>query len=255
MSYLPDLSVLLVAGFGVFLIAFMKGAFGGGLAIVGIPVLSLVMDPISAGAVLAPLFVLMDMAALYYWRPSTWSKIDLVLLLPGLAVGTGIGFLLLNVMDRSLVAIIIATITLGFTGLWFRGGGKIVQKPRSKVKAVVAGTASGVTSMMAHSGGPPVAMYLLPLGLPKAVYAGTSSSFFAAGNVMKAIPWLTLAKPGTDLWTLMALCLPVIPLGVWAGYALHERLDQKQLYRLCYALLTMTALKLMWDGLRGFGLV
>lgn len=253
MSYLPDPSVLLVAGFGVFLIAFMKGAFGGGLAIVGIPVLSLVLDPLSAGAVLAPLFVLMDIAALYYWRPSTWSKTDLALLLPGLACGTAIGFLLLKVIDRHMVAIVIATITLAFTALWFRGGGRIVQRPRSAIKAVFAGTASGVSSMMAHSGGPPVAMYLLPLGLPKAVYAGTSSSFFAAGNLMKVAPWLVLAKPTTELWTLMGLCLPIIPLGVWAGYALHERLDQKQLYRLCYALLTVTALKLLWDGLHGYG--
>jgi len=188
MSYLPDPSVLLVAGFGVFLIAFMKGAFGGGLAIVGIPVLSLVLDPISAGAVLAPLFVLMDIAALYYWRPSTWSKADLVLLVPGLACGTAIGFLLLKVIDRSMVAILIATITLAFTALWFRGGGRIVQRPRSPIKAMLAGTASGVSSMMAHSGGPPVALYLLPLGLPKAVYAGTASSFFAAGNLMKVAP-------------------------------------------------------------------
>ena len=250
---MPDPSVLLVAAFGVFLIAFMKGAFGGGLAIIGIPVLSLVMDPIAAGALLAPLFVVMDAVALYYWRPKTWSKIDLVWLVPALGLGIAIGFMLMKVVDRHSFAIIIALITLVFTGLWFRGGGKIVQQPRSKAKAVIAGTASGITSMVAHSGGPPVAMYLLPLGLPKAVYAGTSSSFFAAGNLMKAAPWLALAKPGMEVWTLMALCLPVIPLGVWAGYALHERLDQKQLYRLCYGLLTVTALKLLWDGLRGYG--
>ena len=40
----------------VFLISFMKGAFGGGFAIIGIPLLALVMDPITAGALLAPLF-------------------------------------------------------------------------------------------------------------------------------------------------------------------------------------------------------
>jgi uncharacterized protein len=252
---MPDLSLLLVAALGVFLIAFMKGAFGGGLAIIGIPVLSLVMDPITAGALLAPLFVLMDAVALYYWRPKTWSRIDLMLLVPALALGTGLGFLLMKVVDQHTFAIIIAFITLIFTGLWFRGGGEIVQRPRSKVKALVAGTASGVTSMVAHSGGPPVAMYLLPLGLSKAVYAGTSSSFFAAGNLMKAAPWLMLAKPTAELWTLMLWCLPLIPLGVWSGYRLHEKLDQKQLYRLCYALLTVTAVKLLWDGLGGYGLV
>ncbi|MDA6584446.1 hypothetical protein OSK85_25640, partial [Escherichia coli] len=57
---LPAPFVLAVALAGVFLIAFMKGAFGGGFAIVGIPLLSLAMDPIAAGALLAPLFVIMD---------------------------------------------------------------------------------------------------------------------------------------------------------------------------------------------------
>jgi len=252
---MPDLSVLLVAAGGVFLISFMKGAFGGGLAVIGIPFLALVMDPIAAGALLAPLFVVMDVVALYYWRPGTWSKIDLMLLLPGLAAGLGIGFLLMSAIDRNAVAIAIALITLAFAALWFRGGGRIEQRLRSKPKALIAGTASGITSMIAHSGGPPVAMYLLPLGLPKAVYASTSSSFFAAGNLMKALPWLALAKPNAGLWTLMGLCLPVIPLGVWAGYRLHERLDQGQLYRLCYTLLVVTAFKLLWDGLRSYGVL
>jgi uncharacterized membrane protein YfcA len=50
---LDPLSIL-VAALGMFLIAFMQGAFGGGFAIIGIPLLSLVMEPITAGAVLAP---------------------------------------------------------------------------------------------------------------------------------------------------------------------------------------------------------
>ena len=63
---LPAPFVLAVALAGVFLIAFMKGAFGGGFAIVGIPLLSLAMDPIAAGALLAPLFVIMDITALRF---------------------------------------------------------------------------------------------------------------------------------------------------------------------------------------------
>ena len=72
---------------GVFLIAFMKGAFGGGFAIISIPLLALVMDPLTAGALLAPLFVAMDLFALQYWRPSTWSKPDLKVLLPSTDIG------------------------------------------------------------------------------------------------------------------------------------------------------------------------
>jgi hypothetical protein len=34
----------------------------------------------------------------------------------------------------------------------------------------------------------------------------------------------------------MALCVPAVPAGVWAGWRLHERLDQRALYRTCYAI-------------------
>jgi uncharacterized membrane protein YfcA len=252
---MPEISVLAVAACGVCLIAFMKGAFGGGFAIIGIPLLSLVMDPLAAGTLLAPLFVVMDACALYYWRPSTWSKIDLLWMVPGLAVGIGLGFLTLKIANGHAIAILMSAIILFYIALWLKGGGRIAEHPRHGAKALFAGTTSGISSMVAHSGGPPATMYLLTLGLPKAVYAGTLSTFFAVGNAMKAVPWLMLGQPSGALWILMGLCLPVIPLGVWAGYRFHERLNQQQLYRVCYALLFVTALKLLWDGLRGYQII
>jgi uncharacterized membrane protein YfcA len=106
--------------------------------------------------------------------------------------------------------------------------------------------------MVAHSGGPPLAMYLLPLGLGKQIYAGTTSLFFTVGNATKAVPWLLVANPTTGVWTLMAVCLFAVPAGVWLGWRLHGRLDQRQVYRACYGLLVVTALKLLWDGVSGY---
>ena len=144
----------------------------------------------------------------------------------------------------------IALITLVFAGLWFTGGGEVVVRPRSVPKALAAGPGSGVTTMVAHSGGPPLALYLLRLGLPKEQYAGTTSIFFALGNLLKFIPWLWVTRTSSELWWLMAISLPVIPLGVWLGWRLHEKLDERQLYRLCYAMLVVTALKLLPDYAR-----
>jgi uncharacterized membrane protein YfcA len=245
-------ATVLIAFAGVFLICFMKGAFGGGFSIVGIPLLSLVMDPVTAGGLLAPLFVAMDLFALRYWKPSTWSKPDLALLLPGLVIGIGIGYLLFRVLDHRAVAIVMATITLIFVGLWLAGGSEVKIRPRSPPKAIAAGLAAGITTMVAHSGGPPLAMYLLPLGLSKEVYAGTTSLFFTVGNATKAVPWLLLVKPAGNVWILMAACLLAIPTGVWLGWRLHGRLDQHQIYRACYGLLVVTALKLLWDGVSGY---
>ena len=175
----------------------MKGAFGGGFSIVGIPLLSIVMDPVTAGGLLAPLFIAMDLFALRYWKPSTWSKPDLVLLLPGLVVGIALGYAAVSLprsprdLDRD---------GGDHPGLCrpvaFCGAETTIQ-PRSTPKAIGAGLASGVTTMVAHSGGPPLAMYLLPLGLTKEIYAGTTSLFFTVGNATKAVPWLLLVRPTT----------------------------------------------------------
>ena len=221
-------ATILVAFVGVFLICFMKGAFGGGFSIVGIPLLSIAMDPVTAGGLLAPLFIAMDLFALRYWKPATWSKPDLVLLLPGLVIGIAFGYLVFRVLDHRAISIVMATITLIFVGLWLVAGAQVTTRPRSTPKAVTAGLASGITTMVAHSGGPPLAMYLLPLGLSKEIYAGTI------------------------VWTLMAVCLFANPTGVWLGWRLHGKLDQHQIYRVCYGLLVVTALKLLWDGVCGY---
>jgi uncharacterized membrane protein YfcA len=234
-------ATILVAFAGVSLICFMKGAFGGGFSIVGIPLLSFVMDPVTAGGLLAPLFIAMDLFALLYWKPSTWSKPDLVLLLPGLVVGIAVGYLVFRFLDHRAIAILMAVVTLIFVGLWFAGSGEATIRPRSKPKAVAAGLSSGITTMVAHSGGPPLAMYL-----------GTTSLFFTVGNATKAVPWLLLVRPTGNALALMSICLAAIPAGVWLGWRFHGRLDQRQLYRVVYALLVVTALKLLWDGISGY---
>lgn len=245
-------TTILVTFAGVFLICFMKGAFGGGFAIVGIPLLSLVMDPVSAGGLLAPLFIAMDLFSLRYWKPSTWSRPDLRLLVPGLVVGIGVGYMLFRVLDHRAISIVMAVVTLIFVGLWLWRGAEVAVQPRSAPKAVAAGLTSGITTMVAHSGGPPLAIYLLPLGLSKQVYAGTTSMFFTVGNIVKAAPWLALATPVGAVWKLMAICLLAVPSGVWLGWRLHDKLDQRQMYRACYGLLVVTAMKLLWDGASGY---
>ena len=44
------------------------------------------------------------------------------------------------------------------------------------------------------------------------------------------------------------ICLVAIPAGVWLGWRFHGALDQRQIYRACYGLLVVTAMKLLWDG-------
>lgn len=248
---MPEPFTLAVCLVAIFTIAFMKGAFGGGLAALGIPVISLAMDPVSAGAVMAPLFIVMDVVAIRYWKPSTWSRRDLAWLVPPMLVGILLGFALMSRMNQNWIGITIGVLTLGFSAQWFLGGSRITVRPRSGWRAIAAGGVSGVTSMVAHTGGPPVAIYLLSIGLSKTLYAGTTNMYFTFTNAAKLGPWLMLGQPDAKLWVLIGLCTSVIPIGIWIGWRLHQRLDQRQLYSLCYALLALTSFKLLWDGARG----
>jgi uncharacterized membrane protein YfcA len=255
LELLPDAGTLAVCLLVVFILAFMKGAFGGGLAALGIPLLSLALDPITAGALMAPLFIVMDIIAIRYWKPSTWSRTELAWLLPPMFAGTAIGFWLMSQLNPGWFAVAIALVTLGFSAQWFIGGSQVVVRPRSRARATLAGTVSGITSMMAHAGGPPVAIYMLSLGLSKTLYAGTMNMYFTAANAAKVGPWLFLASPDARLWMLVLLCSLATPPVIWLGWRLHQRLHQRQLYSLCYALLILASFKLLWDGLRQLGAV
>ena len=246
-----DITTYAVAALAVFLISFMKGVFGGGLALLGIPLLSLVMPPLQAGVLLAPLFIVMDVVALRYWKPSTWSKPDPGWILPAMIVGTALGYFFLSSISERGVALFIGLLTVVFTLHWFLSGAAITQRPRSAIKALLAGAGCGFTSMVAHAGGPPIALYLLPLGLPRAIYAGTTSIVFTFGNIIKLAPWFLIVTPSTNSWWLMLYLLPVVPIGVWVGWRLHNALSDQRLYRFCYALLLLVGLKLLYDSLTG----
>jgi uncharacterized protein len=237
-----------------FVMAASKGAFGGGLAIIGVPMLSLVMSPIEAAIVVAPLVSFMDLFAVGAFGPKTWSKPDLVWLVPGLLAGIVIGYAFFTLVDSRLVGLGIGAITLAFAADYFLrvrhapGGGHPVSPPL----ALVAGLASGFTSFVAHAGGPPAQMYLLRRGLNKTAYAGTNLALFIFGNLVKLVPFgiLMWAQPHT-FWLAVALS-PIVPLGVWAGKWLHDRLEQRRLFFWCYVLLSAAAGKLLYDAARAY---
>ncbi|HEX7923127.1 MAG TPA: hypothetical protein VF583_19380 [Bradyrhizobium sp.] len=92
----------------------------------------------------------------------------------------------------------------------------------------------------------------LVVGIVLGYFALRDLDRHAVEIVMAVVTLAFTATPSRSLWLLMALCVPAVPVGVWAGWRLHERLDQRALYRLCYAILVVTAAKLLWDGLAGY---
>jgi uncharacterized protein len=253
LAHLPaDPVFYAIGGLTTLLMAVAKGAFGGGLAIIGVPLLSFIMDPISAAIVVAPLVLFMDVFAVRAFPPSTWSRPDLGWLSGGLLIGLLLGWVFFTRVDPRFVVLAIAVVTLAFTLRWFLQSRLAPPPPHGVLpgRAVVLGTISGFTTFIAHSGGPPVAMYLLGRNLDKAVYAGTTVAVFMLGNLLKVGPFLMLGIDRPQALAAALVFAPLAPVGIWIGKALHDRLDQKQLYVWCYSLLLVAGLKLLWDAVR-----
>ena len=75
----------------VILIGLSKGGFGGALALLGVPMVALVIPPVQAAAIFLPILVAMDLAGLWAWR-GVYHKPTLVIMLPAAVIGMPVGF-------------------------------------------------------------------------------------------------------------------------------------------------------------------
>ena len=241
----------LIGGVTIFIIAASKGAFGGGAASLGVPMLSLITDPISAAIIVAPLISLMDMFTLRTFGPSSWSKPDLRVILPGLILGLAMGWLAIEWVDPRLVALMIGTISICFAIHWFwKRRGKVpgAAKPASTPLGVIAGAASGFTTFIAHAGGPPVAMYLMRRNLGKTIFVGTTAAIFTLGNILKLGPYGILMSERPDTLASALLYAPIVPFGVWLGLRLHHRLSYEGIMLATNILLIIGGSRLIWQA-------
>jgi len=249
---MPTDPLFYVVGLGaIFLVALGRGTFGGGFAVIGVPLLALVVDPITATAMMAPIASASDPFALWAYPPRHWSKPDLTWLVPGMFVGLALGAIFFVRVDPRLVALAIAIITLWFCLRWFLGGRRAFDRPGLPVqpaKALICATVSGFTTFVAHAGNPPLAYYLLPRGLHKTVYVSTLIAVFLASNTIKLLIYVWLFRDRPVIFLMALALMPALPLGTWVGRRLHDRLDERTLYLALYSLMALAGLKLLVDS-------
>ncbi len=112
-TMLPDMNFLLVAIPAVILVGFSKGGMGEALALMGVPLLSLVVPPVQAAALLLPILIAMDMG-LALGLAAQWRPQDLLILLPGALAGIAIGWATAAVVPRDALRLIIGLIAVLF---------------------------------------------------------------------------------------------------------------------------------------------
>jgi len=246
-----DLWFFAIAGPAVLFAGISKGGFGSGAAFAASSILAIVVDPGLALGVMLPLLMLMDAASLRpYW--GRWHLREALLIIAGALPGIVLGAALYKVASPDLLRLLIGVVSVGFV-IWQislkRGWLRLGGQPMPDSAGVVAGVATGFTSFVSHAGGPPAAVFLLTRGLGKTGYQATSVLIFWAVNIAKFIPYAFLGMFTLETAQANLLLAPFALLGTWLGVRAHHLVPERAFFRLTYALLTVTGLKLIWDGL------
>jgi len=245
-----DLTFYAFAIPAVLLIGLAKGGFSG-LGALAMPLIALGMDPVRGAAILLPILIVQDLVSLAAFRRS-WDGHVLVVMLPGAVAGVALGWWYAASVSTSGVLICVGAIALlfGLYRLWTERGGRIAASSCSPAwVGALFGVATGFTSQIAHAGGPPFQMWVMPRRLPRDAFIGTTAIFFAVLNWIKVPAYAALGQfTRANALATLAL-LPFAIAGALAGIWLIRKVAPERFYTLVYALMTLAGAKLLWDGL------
>jgi uncharacterized protein len=231
--------------------AMLVGMGKGGMPVVGmlaVPVLSLVLSPVVAAGLLLPVYIVSDMFGLYAYRQA-FSRRVVVIMAVGGTFGVVLGWATASfVPERAVTGLV------GLIGAVFALNMILRRGPPADAKAVAVkpglfwSTIMGFTSFVSHAGGPPFQVYVQPLRLTKAVYAGTGTVLFAYINAIKLIPYYALGQ--INLGSLQTAAVLAVPasVAVFMGVRLVKVLPEALFFRLVTWALLAISVKLIWDA-------
>jgi uncharacterized membrane protein YfcA len=224
-----------------------KSGFGTGFGSLAVPLMALAVTVPEAAAIMMPVLFFIDVLGLAAFRKNLDFKL-LRFLVPCGLVGTLVGYLLFKVLDARVVAALVGGFTLLFLAQRLLFPPKADAPPPPRWVGALLTVTSGFTSFVAHAGGPPISVYVIPLRLSPVLFASTMSFFFFSINLSKWIPYGLLGLLDWRNMTTSLALLPFVPLGVWTGVRLAKRIKPELFYRFLYAGMFLTGAKLLWDG-------
>ncbi len=230
--------------------SFLVGMSKGGVPTVGtlaVPLLALFMAPVTAAALLLPIFVVSDVVAVWLYRRE-FSARNLAILTPAALAGVALGWALGAWLSGAFIGLLVGATGIFFcANAWFFARQARPARRADVPRGAFWGALTGLASFVSHSGGPTFQMYVLPQHLPKMVFAGTTAILFAIVNAAKIVPYWQLGQfsgvaPSLALW----LALPALA-GTLAGRWLTRIMPDGLFFRLVEIALLGVSLKLVWD--------
>jgi uncharacterized membrane protein YfcA len=247
---LGELDFYLVAIPAVIVLGLSKGGFTG-LSLLAMPMLSLVISPIRAAAIVLPVLIVQDWVSVWAFRRD-FSPRNLVILIPSSMIGIAAGWLLAARVSEDVVRLAVGVISIAFVfymRLRDRLGLAAADRP-GVPGGVLWGSLAGFTSFISHAGAPPFQVYVMPQNLKPRIFAGTATMFFAATNLIKLPPYFMLGQFSRENLRVSLALIPVAILSTFAGVWLVRKIDAERFYAIILVITFLIGVKLTYDALQ-----
>jgi uncharacterized membrane protein YfcA len=265
-------SIVLLA---ILLIGVTKSGFGSGVGLMIVPMTAIAMGHIpkrgseAALGLLLPLLIAGDLIAVWQYYPLFFGARDdgqkkhLVArayvgrLLPGTVVGVVLGGMLLAyIHTRANLVGALIRIEIGCESIllvsihWWRIYRGVQQHllPEPWRSGITGGFAA-VSSTLAHAAGPIIAMYLLPLGLERQLYVGTSALYFFLLNSAKLPAYYASGQFAHAQFSFTARFFPLVVIGAVFGRWLNTRLSDRLFTTIVYIVTFALGWYILADGI------
>jgi uncharacterized membrane protein YfcA len=243
-----EMQFYLVALPAVIILGLSKGGFTG-LSSLAMPMMSLVISPVRAAAIVLPVLIVQDWVSVWAFRRD-FSPRNLLILIPASIIGVAAGWLLAARVSEDAVRLAVGVISIAFVAYMLirdRLGLAPVATPGVPA-GLLWGSLAGFTSFISHAGSPPFQVYVMPQNLKPRVFAGTATMFFAAVNLIKLPPYLMLGQLSRQNLAVSALLIPVAVLSTFAGVWLVRRVSADRFYAIILVITFLIGVKLTYDA-------
>lgn len=252
--FLADLSLsLFAAAFGVALLAgLVKGVVGFGMPMIMISGLSSFIAPeLALAGLIVPTLVTNGWQALRQGARAAWASVK------SFRVFLGVGAVMLlasaqlvALVEASLLLLLIGLVVSTFMVLGLIGWRPHLPRRSTRIEAGV-GAFAGMIGGLSGIWGPPTILYLTALDVAKRDSIRIQGVIYGLGAVL-----LSLSHLGSGILNArtipfsLVLVLPAA-LGLWLGFQVQDRIDQRLFRRATQVVLLVAGLNLIRRGLMG----
>jgi len=154
-------------------------------------------------------------------------------------------------LPQAAMLLLLGVPVTAFAALQLAGWAPRIPARRRRIADVTIGAAAGLSGGVSGVWGPPTVLYLAAIDAPKAEAIRVQGVIYGIGAVVLMGAHLGSGVLNARTLPLSVGLVPAMLLGMWAGQAVQDRLDQRRFRRAMLAVLLVAGANLIRRGVAG----